>query len=62
MKISENLNLLSQAINFALFLYLSIGGIKKGTLNLTELSIMGYGLLSTLIISIISYIEKLREK
>lgn len=60
MKVSDNLNLLSQIVSLALFLYLSINSIIKGRLNFTELIIMGYGLLSSLIISIIAQIERLR--
>ncbi len=61
MKVGDNLNIFSQIINLALFLYLSISGIVKGTLGLTELIILGYGLFSSIIISIIAQIEKQKE-
>jgi len=60
MKVSDNLNILSQIVTLALFLYLSINSITKGLLNFDELIIMGYGLLSSLVISIIAQIERLR--
>jgi hypothetical protein len=60
MNVSDNLNILSQIITLALFLYLSINSVVKGNLNLLELSIMGYGLFSSLVISIISQIERIR--
>ncbi len=62
MKISDNLNILSQIINFFLFLFLVISGVSKGSIDLTELIILGYGLLASLIVSIISQIEKVMEK
>ncbi len=60
MKVSDNLNILSQIVTLALFLYLSINSIIKGLLSFNELIIMGYGLLSSLIISIIAQIERLK--
>jgi len=62
MRVSDSLNILSQIITLALFLYLSINSIIKESLNPAELIIMGYGLLSSLIISIIAQIERLRER
>ncbi|KKQ18440.1 MAG: hypothetical protein US31_C0004G0002 [Berkelbacteria bacterium GW2011_GWA1_36_9] len=58
MKISDRLNILTQSINFALFLYLSITAIKKGLLNLTELMVLGHGSPSGLIISLIAEFER----
>lgn len=60
MKTSDRLNILSQIINLSLFLYLSVYSIVKGSLNLVELMIMGYGLFGSLIISIIAQVERLR--
>tara|TARA_Y100000310_G_C20070785_1_gene529271 strand:- start:88 stop:276 length:189 start_codon:yes stop_codon:yes gene_type:complete len=60
MKISDRLNVLSQIVTLALFLYLSINSVIRGTLNFIELVIMGYGLLSSLIISIIAQIERIK--
>ena len=60
MKTSDNLNVLSQIVTLSLFLYLSITSIIKGLLDFTELIILGYGLISSLVISIISQIERLR--
>lgn len=62
MKISEKLDVFYQIVNFSIFLYFSITLINVGQLDILNLLISGIGLLGSLIISIISAIEKSKEK
>lgn len=58
MKLSERLDVFYQIVNFSIFLYFSISLIKINQLDILSLLISGIGLLGSIIISIISAIEK----
>jgi len=61
MKVSDQLNVLSQLINFSIFLFFSIKLIKTNSLSLTDLILSGIGLLGGLIVSVIAQIERIIE-
>jgi len=61
MKISDQLQILSQIISFVIYLYFAVILIKTNPLNQKDLIISSIGLFSSLIISIISAIEKRLE-
>lgn len=61
MAVSDSLQVFSQILNLIIFIYFSIELIKAGFLDITGLLISAAGLLSSLIVSIISAIERLKE-
>lgn len=61
MNISDQLQVLSQVINFILFIYFATILIQTNPLDLLNLIISTISMLISLIISIISAIEKSKE-
>lgn len=60
MKTSDSLQILSQILNLTIFVYFSIELIKAGFLDVIGLLVSAAGILSSLVVSIIAAIEKLR--
>ena len=61
MKTSDSLNLFSQIINFAIFIYFVIALLKINALDVTGLLISAFGLFSSLVANIVSVLEKEQE-
>ena len=61
MKTGEALTILSQIINFAIFIYFVIVLLRLNALDANGLLISAIGLLSSLFASIISAAEKFKE-
>ena len=61
MKISDQLQILSQIVSFIIFIYFAIILIQTNPLDIINLIISGIGLIISVIISIISIIERLQE-
>lgn len=61
MKTSDSLNLFSQIINFAIFIYFVIVLLKINALDVTGLLISAFGLFSSLVANIVSVLEKEQE-
>lgn len=57
MKTSDAFNLLSQIINFAIFIYFIIALLKINALDIFGLLISAFGLLISLLANIVSVIE-----
>lgn len=57
MKTGDALSILSQIINFIIFLYFAIILLKTNSLDVMGLLISAFGLLSSLIANIISVLE-----
>ncbi|MEK6890845.1 MAG: hypothetical protein AABX03_01780 [Nanoarchaeota archaeon] len=57
MKIGDALSILSQIINFVIFVYFSIVLISKNALDVPGLLISAFGLLASLIANIVSVLE-----
>jgi len=57
MKTGDALSILSQIINFIIFLYFAIILLKTNSLDVIGLLISAFGLLSSLIANIISVLE-----
>jgi len=62
MKVSDSLQVFSQVLNFTIFTYFSIELIKAGFLDVVGLLISAAGLLSSLVVSIIAAVERLRGR
>ena len=62
MNVSDQLNILSQIINFTIFIYFAIILIKTNPTDILNILISAIGLIISLIINIIQAIEKLREE
>ncbi len=62
MKIHNQLEIISQIINFIIFIYFSIILIKTNPLDILNLLISGIGMIISLLISVIGAIEKQREE
>jgi len=62
MKTSERLGLIVHVLNFVIFLYFSVTLIRIDFLDIVGLTISAFGLFSSLVISIIGAIERLRER
>jgi len=58
MKTGNALSLLSQIINFIIFIYFIITLIQINALNISGLLISAFGLLASLIANIVSVLEK----
>lgn len=58
MKTGNALSLLSQIINFAIFIYFIIALLKLNALKIAGLLISAFGLLSSLIANIVSVIQE----
>ena len=58
MKTSENLTLFSQIINFIIFIYFILVLLKINALDLVGLFISAFGLISSIIVNIISVLDK----
>ena len=61
MKTSDKLQIFSQILSFTIFLYFSIILIQTNPFDIISLSISAIGLFGSLILSIISTIERLKE-
>ena len=57
MKISKGLTIFSQIINFAIFIYFAVTLIKLNILGVQGLLISAFGLLSSLVASMVSVLE-----
>ena len=57
MKTGDALSILSQIINFVIFLYFTISLIMANALDMQGLLISAFGLLSSLIANIVSVLE-----
>ena len=57
MKVGEALTIFSQMINFAIFIYFVVTLLKINFLNTFGLLVSAFGLLSSLVASIVSAIE-----
>ncbi len=62
MRVSDSLQILSQTLNFAIFIYFAIILIKTNPLDILNIIISYIGILISLIVSIIEVIGKLREE
>ncbi|MBT3691067.1 hypothetical protein HOG16_02390 [Candidatus Woesearchaeota archaeon] len=60
MRISDSLQVFSQILNFTIFVYFSIELIKANFLDIIGLSISAMGLFSSIMVSIIAAIERIR--
>lgn len=60
MKLSDHLQILSQVVQFAIFIYFAIILIRTTPLDLLNLLISGLGMIISLIIGVIGAIERLR--
>ena len=61
MKISDQIGILSQIINFIIFIYFAIILIKTNPVDIINIIIAGIGLIMSIIVSILGAIENLRE-
>ena len=59
MRTGTALGVFSQIINFTIFIYFTINLIKSHALEISGLLISAFGLLSSLIASIVSALEKI---
>ena len=59
MKIGRGLTIFSQMINFAIFIYFAVTLIKLNILGAQGLLVSAFGLLSSLVASIVSALEVL---
>jgi hypothetical protein len=57
MRTGDALSLLSQIINFVIFLYFAINLLKTNSLDIIGLLISAFGLLASLIANIVSVLE-----
>jgi len=62
MKTSDSLQIFSQILNFTIFIYFSIELIKLNFIDVVGLLISAIGLFSSLIVSIISVVERLNGR
>lgn len=62
MKISDQLQILSQIVQFSIFIYFAIILIQTNPLDIINLLISGLGMIISLIITIIGALEKIRER
>jgi len=62
MKVSDQLQVLSQIINFIIFIYFAIILIRTNPLDIVSILISAIGLIISVSVSIISVIERIREK
>ena len=60
MLVSESLGIFSQIINFVIFIYFTLVLLKMNILDVWGLLISAFGLFSSIIVSIISVVEKRR--
>jgi hypothetical protein len=60
MKISDQLQILSQIINFVIFIYFAIILIETNPLDFVKIIISAVGLIISVLVSIISVLEKIR--
>jgi hypothetical protein len=58
MKTGDALTIFSQIINFAIFVYFSIVLIRIDFLDVSGLLISAFGLLASLVVSIVSVLER----
>ncbi len=61
MKLSDILNIISHIINIIIFIYFSIILIRTNPLDKLSITISGFGILGSLLVSILAAIERLRE-
>jgi len=62
MRVSDSLQVFSQILNFTIFIYFSIELIKAGFLDIIGLLVSAAGLFSSIIVSIIAVIERLKGR
>ena len=58
MKISDYLSIFSQIINFIIFIYFIIALLKINALDIIGLFISAFGLISSIIVNIISVLDR----
>lgn len=62
MKVSDQLQILSQIISFIIFIYFAIITIKTNPLDMTSVTISAIGLIISVAVSIISTFERIGEQ
>ena len=62
MKTSDQLQILSQIIQFSIFIYFAVILIQTAPLDILNLLISGFSMIISLIISIMGAIERWKEK
>ena len=62
MKWIDTLQILSQLINFTIFLYFAIILIQTSPLDIINIIISSIGLFASLLVNILDVIEKLKER
>lgn len=60
MKTSEQLQVISQIVNFMIFIYFAVILIRTNPLDIISIIISAIGLITSILVSIIAAIEKLR--